>query len=310
MEARNFFNSATAVQLGLWLGAHIPPTLGYWRSDTATGVLGRRSSSLLCQVIDSNMRVVLGPDASEAQIVSTRKKLLRNTGKVYFDLFHALGQGPEAMVRLVDFTPQTQYYVQETLESERGIIVVGAHASGFEIAALAFATSNVPLMALAWADPTSGYELQNRIRTVGRLEWWPIDSNALREALRRLRSGGNVGTAVDRPDPFGGGEMIDFFGQPARMPVGHVRLALQTGAPILVACAETCENPRRYRVHIVQKVEIETRGSRQETILHNARRILSIYEGVIRAHPDQWQMFYPVWDETLEQRGSEENPAG
>jgi KDO2-lipid IV(A) lauroyltransferase len=261
----------------------------------------------MCQVVDSNMQVVLGPHVSQAKVVSTRKKLLRNTGKVYYDLFHALGQGPEALVNLVEFTPQTQNYVQETLASDRGVIVVGAHASGFEIAALAFATSNVPLMALAWADPTSGYELQNRIRAVGRLEWWPIDSRALREALRRLRSGGNVATAVDRPDPFGGGEMVEFFGQPARMPVGHVRLALQTGAPILVACAETCENPRHYRVHIVQKVEIETRGSKQETILHNTRRILSIYEGVIRAHPDQWQMFYPVWAETLGQQGSEKS---
>ena len=40
-------------------------------------------------------------------------------------------------------------------------------------------------------------------------------------------------------------------------------------------------------------------GSRQEDVIHNARRVLEIFEGLIAARPEQWLMFYPVWDEEL-----------
>jgi lauroyl/myristoyl acyltransferase len=38
-------------------------------------------------------------------------------------------------------------------------------------------------------------------------------------------------------------------------------------------------------------------GSRQENILHNARRVLAVGEELISARPEQWLMFYKVWEE-------------
>ena len=77
----------------------------------------------------------------------------------------------------------------------------------------------------------------------------------------RLRSGGLVSTGVDRPDPTSAGEPLTFFGQPAYLPTGHVRLALQANAPIAVAMVRN--NPARphaYVVDVEPPLELEMIG--------------------------------------------------
>jgi len=128
----------------------------------------------------------------------------------------------------------------------------------------------------------------------------PVGVEALRSALKRLRNGGVVVTGVDRPlsehdDP------ILFFGRPARLPTGHVRLALQTNAPILVACCVQ-EPTGRYALLLAPPLEMERTYDRNEDIRHNARRVLAILEDMIRQAPEQWLMFVPVWPE--EAKGS------
>ena len=55
---------------------------------------------------------------------------------------------------------------------------------------------------------------RTEIRMAGGLDVLPIDVSALRKSIEILRHGGIVGTGIDRPDPFGGGEMVSFFGRP------------------------------------------------------------------------------------------------
>jgi KDO2-lipid IV(A) lauroyltransferase len=103
-------------------------------------------------------------------------------------------------------------------------------------------------------------------------------------------------TGVDRPVPSGG-EWLSFFGQPAYLPVGHVRLALQTGVPIVVMSCEYRPQQDIYYVHLARTLEMERVGTREQDVIHNAQRVLQVIEALIQAHPDQWMMFYPVWGE-------------
>jgi KDO2-lipid IV(A) lauroyltransferase len=74
-----------------------------------------------------------------------------------------------------------------------------------------------------------------------------------------------------------------------------VRLALQTGVPVIVMSCEYRQREDVYYVHLARMLEMERVGSRDEDVIHNAQRVLQVIEGLIRAHPDQWMMFYPVW---------------
>lgn len=299
MDLRDITNSATALRFGYWLGRNVPTPVGYALADGATAILGRRTGTALVQTIQANMRVVLGPQASDEQVQHTARAVLQHAGHVYFDLYKALSIGPEAIFANVRSTPLTDYYLDEIARQKRGVLMVGPHVSNFDLGALYVSYRGHKLSALGFALPPSGYNLQNEMRLAGGIDIMPIDVSALRKALAVLKRGGVVMTAVDRPDPFGGGEMIPFFGRPARLPVGHVRLALQTGVPILVASCEYRPTDGGYVVHVSRWIEMERVGSREEDVLHNTLRVLDAVERLIIARPDQWLMFYPVWDEGL-----------
>ncbi len=297
MDLRHIFNSAEALRFGHWLGRTMPAGLGFRLADAFTRNLARRRDSALMSTLQANMRMALGPEASDEQVYQTARAALRHAGMAYFDLYHALGVGPEAFLAAVRSTPLTDYYIDKMLTQERGMVVVTVHMSNFDVAGLAFANRGLYLNVLAYANPTSGYDLQNQIRLKGGINLMPIDVSALRKSLEALRNGQLVVTGIDRPDPYGGGEMLPFFGKPARLPVGHVRLALQTGAPIAVAHCEYRPIDHSYTVHVSRWLEMEHVGSRQENILHNARRVLAVGEELIAARPEQWLMFYKVWEE-------------
>jgi KDO2-lipid IV(A) lauroyltransferase len=297
MDLRHIFNSAEALRFGHWLGRTMPAGLGFRLADAFTRSLARRRDSAMMRTLQANMRMVLGPEASDEQVYQTARAALRHAGMAYFDLYHALGVGPEAFLAAVRSTPLTDYYIDKMLTQERGMVVVTVHMSNFDVAGLAFANRGLYLNVLAYANPTSGYDLQNQIRLKGGINLMPIDVSALRKSLEALRNGQLVVTGIDRPDPYGAGEMLPFFGKPARLPVGHVRLALQTGAPVAVAHTEYRPTDHSYTVHVSRWLEMEHVGSRQENILHNARRVLAVGEELIAARPEQWLMFYKVWEE-------------
>jgi KDO2-lipid IV(A) lauroyltransferase len=299
METRQIANSAAALRLGHWLGRHMPLRVGYLLADGLTGVLAQRDQSALMRTLHSNLSAVLGTDAGDARVHAVAREVLRHAGHVYIDLYRALAVGPEAFIASVKAGTLVDPLLDRIREEGRGAVIVTAHMSNFDLAGLAFAYRGVHLTALGFATPSSGYDLQNQVRLEGGIDVLPIGVASLRKALEVLRQGGIVVTGVDRPDPFGGGELMPFFGRPARMPVGPVRLAMQTNSPIVVASCEHRETDRSYVVHVSRWLEVEQAGSRQESILHNSRRVLEVVEGLIAAHPEQWLMFYPVWDETL-----------
>lgn len=299
MDLRHIFNSAEALRFGYWLGRHVPLGVGLRLADGATRALARRRESALMQTLQSNFRVVLGPDAPEERVHQMARAALRHAGMAYFELYHALGVGPEPFLAAVRTTLLTDYYIDEMLRQKRGMVVVTVHMSNFDLAGLAFAYRGLHLNVLAYARPTSGYDMQNKVRLKGGINLMPIGVSALRKSLEALRAGELVVTGIDRPDPFAGGEVLPFFGKPARLPVGHVRLALQTGAPVVVAHCEYRPTDRSYVLHVSRWLEMERVGSRQEDILHNARRVVAVGEELIAAKPEQWLMFYPVWEEEL-----------
>ncbi len=299
MDARNAFNSATALRFGLWLGRTLPSGLGLGVADfLARSVASRRDTALL-RTLQDNFRVVLGPDASPEDVYALARAAVRHAGHVYFDLYHTLGAGPAALLSSLRSSPFTDFQLDELINQRRGAMIVAPHLSNFDLVGLALAQRGLHMNVLAYANPTSGYNVQNNIRLQGGINLMPIDVSALRKALEALRRGELVITGIDRPDPFGGGEVLNFFNQPARLPVGHVRLAMQANVPVIVANAEYRPVDGSYAFHIARWLEMEHVGNRQEDTLHNAQRVLNVAQDLIAAKPEQWLMFYPVWERNL-----------
>jgi lauroyl/myristoyl acyltransferase len=127
----------------------------------------------------------------------------------------------------------------------------------------------------------------------------PLSSQALRQAIKLLRAGGMVSVAGDRP-VSDRDEPVSFFGRPARVPSGHVRLALKTNAVVLVGCCFLSPQTQRYTVHLESPLEMVRTGSLDQDLQLNMQRVLDQLEMVIRRWIGQWQMFVPVWPELTE----------
>jgi KDO2-lipid IV(A) lauroyltransferase len=126
----------------------------------------------------------------------------------------------------------------------------------------------------------------------------PLSPAALRQAIKLLRRGGVVSVAGDRPVS----DLDDaslFFGRPARVPSGHVRLALRTGAVVSIAYCVLSPDTQRYTAYLEPPIEMVRTGNREEDVQVNMRRILEELERLIRHWADQWQMFVPVWPELV-----------
>ncbi len=154
-------------------------------------------------------------------------------------------------------------------------------------------------LALGLPEIPGGYEWQNELRKSAGIEVVPTTHSTMRLAAQRLREGGIVMTAVDRPIE-GSNTKPRFFGRPAPLPVHHVLLALKEDVPIMVATAILQPNGI-YDILTSDPIEMRRGSNRRATLIENAEVVLAQVEEFIRLAPPQWSMFYPVWPEALDE---------
>ncbi len=291
MNLQDFTNSRLGILTALLI-ARLPEPLGRRVADRLAEMVARRRDSALVQAIRLNQWVVGGMRASAEALDAAARRVLGHAGRVLYDFYH-LFPFPRALLRRLHLPPETRALLDRSRRWEGGGVVVGPHLSNFDLALLAAGHTGIDVQVLSYADPTGGYRWQNRIRERAGLQITPISPQALIRALERLRRGGYVLTGVDRPVP-GKLETLTFFGEPAPLPVGHIRLAMDAGVPVyVIACQMDAQG--RYTLHTSEPIPMERSGNRKTAIRHNAEAVLRVLEGYIRQTPEQWLMYYPVW---------------
>jgi len=75
----------------------------------------------------------------------------------------------------------------------------------------------------------------------------PADLRGVRAMLKALRRGEAIGVLPDQVPGVGDGEWVEFFGRPAYTMTLVGRISEQTGAPVLLCCAERVPRGRGYR---------------------------------------------------------------
>jgi lauroyl/myristoyl acyltransferase len=297
MRLQDITSSKPATQLTLFLAQHAPPWIGYGLARAVANVVARQKPEIYWTV-RANLRQVLGPDVDDGALHERTRQVFAHAGQTYYDFFRAVGQPPEVLARAVRVPEAVVELMRSEMARGQGVLLLGIHLSNFDLTILAVGAQGLPIQALSLANPGAGFRVLNRLRASAGFELTPITPESLRAAIRRLRDGGIVVTGVDRPIPQDR-ELIEFFGRPAYMPVGPTRLALMTGATVLLgACSY--DPVAGYRLEYTGPVEMVRTGDRRQDVLVNARRIATIVEAYVRARPEQWMMFHPVWPEPEE----------
>jgi lauroyl/myristoyl acyltransferase len=288
-------SSPLAMRMGMFLGRHTPQRIGHRLAWWAAGAICRLKPAVY-EIVRSNLRQVLGPGSDEQELARTARGVFYTAICGYFDLFRAL-QLPEVEIAgQVDVPEETKAVARSLREREEGAVIVFPHLGSFDLAGHAMASYVPEVQLLSLPDPPAGFEMLNESRRLTGISVTPLSSTALRQAIKLLRRGGVVSVAGDRPVS----ELDDptlFFGRPARVPSGHVRLALKTGAVVSIAYCVLSPETQRYTVYLEPPMEMIRTGNREEDVQVNMRRILEELERLIRRWADQWQMFVPVWPE-------------
>jgi KDO2-lipid IV(A) lauroyltransferase len=276
------------------MGLMLPPWIGY--------ALAQVAASLVCffkptmyHAVKGNLQIILGPDVDEKTLRRKTREVFLHAGRANYDFFHVVEEDAEEIARMMSVPQSVIDQIRQAIAEKRGVLLLGAHMSNFNLGILALGALGVPIQALSLSNPNEGFTILNHLRTKWGMELTPITAQSLRQAIRRLASGGVVMTAFDFPTPQHS-QLFPFFGKPAYFPLGPARLV--RNPDILVLMGSCRYDPETgYTLH-TQTIEIERTNDRRHDTEVNARRMAAVLEDTVAQNPEQWLMFRPYWPES------------
>ena len=146
-------------------------------------------------------------------------------------------------------------HVDAALALERGVVFLTPHLGCFEIMAQAYAQrygqTHQPLTVL-FRPPRQAWlrAVVTSARARPGLHTAPTTLAGVKQLIKALKKGQSVGLLPDQVPPWGQGVWMPFFGREAYTMTLSARLALQTGATVLMVWGERLPWGRGFQVHV------------------------------------------------------------
>lgn len=229
------------------------------------------------------------PRAEQAELVRrcflTLGELL---GQTVASLHDADGGG------LLEVTPDARDTLHEALAVGRGVIFPSAHLGPWELVARSLVRAGIPLVTLAREsyDPRFARLYAQLRESHGIGVVWRATPGAAARIVKTLRSGRVLGAPMDLRSRVPSCD-VPFLGHPAPTPAGPARLALRTGAPVVVGTAA----PGGVARWVVTATRIPTSDLRAdaEGTTELTARINAELSRRIRDLPHAWVWMHERW---------------
>lgn len=268
----------------------IPLRLGYAVAARLGKLFYRLSPGIRANVRDNVMHI-LGESASAAEVERVTRDTFRYIALNYYDLFRVPILSPAEVERVVRVEGWDN--VERALAAGKGLIMVSAHFGNIEIVLHILLFRGIPVtIPVERVQPEALFQYICRVRTSKGLHLIPIGGPLL-ELFRALKRGEIAGLAADR-DITQSGVMVDFFGAPARLPDGHVQLALRTGVPIVMGFSQRLPD-NTFVARFEPPLELENSGNREYDVRTGLEKVIAIMKRYIAQHPEQWTITVPIW---------------
>lgn len=294
LNLQDLINSRLAANLGLTFVSLIPPRIGERMANLLADHVLSRPGQPMAQAVRQNQWVVhdMKPDKEELD------RIVRDTFRLralaIYDLFHNM-RNYDAIRQMIDFGSDFESLIERNLSRQEGTIVLLIHTGAHELVGITAGLRGMQGLGLSYPEPTGGYQWHDEIRERYGIKAVPTTMSALKQATQYLKDGGTVITGLERPLPESKYKPM-FFGRPTSLPVHYVTLAVRTNVPIVVVAVRR-KADGGYFILRSDFIQIEHFKDRREVLYYNAERILSYAEDFIRAAPEQWGMFFPLWPE-------------
>lgn len=286
-----------------YLASVTPLSVGYAVCDRFGDVLYWRSRTYRLNVID-NLRHVYGNHLTELQLRRRARTVFRMSARNFWDLIRSARMNREEFANHINLCDGDWSTLEDIQRQGKGGIIITGHVGAFDsVSQILFVRGFDPYVL---AIPTVGKALYAgvlwlRSRNESRIE--DISAGSIRRLLRALKNGEFIGLVADK-DFTNQGMPVRFFGAETALPAGPVRIARDTGAPIIPVFSQRAPGAtgQRYRFHIGTPFHVERTDDEDADLQHAIEHLAGILEHYISLMPEQWVMFQRVWQDTPSRR--------
>ena len=180
-------------------------------------------------------------------------------------------------------------------KNHRPYLVCAPHSGNIGVATLAFLGFDAPV-GITYKFPSNPLMndavLENYGSAVTReIEFIPVGSNAM-HIFRTLLKGGVVNINPDQR--INDGEILQFFGHPAKTSVGVARIALKLDIPILIAHVRRVDGPKHEIVYD-EVLRLPKTGDDNADGINGMQMINDALERAARHHPSEYLWMHRRW---------------
>ncbi|WP_017599669.1 phosphatidylinositol mannoside acyltransferase [Nocardiopsis lucentensis] len=243
--------------------------------------------------LERNLRRLLGPKATDAQLRALSRAGMRSYMRYYYEMFRLPAMDREHV--LAHTRHSGIEALERNLRSGRGVVAALPHMGNWDHAGAWITMRGFALTTVAQRlSPERLFQRFTAYRESLGMEVLPLTGgkDVVGTLARRLRAGGLVCLLADR-DLGGGGPEVEFFGEPARMPSGPAALALNTGAALMPVSLWYDGPYWNIRVH--DEVPVASGATRSERIRATTQELARVFQSEIAAHPEDWHMLQTVF---------------
>ncbi len=246
--------------------------------------------------LEDNLRRVTGREGTELQTLC--RENVANFGRMLSDYFLCAGMNAATHARRLLKEWRGIDHLEAARARGRGTIVVTAHLGHWELGGIMLTRHGWPLTVVTLEEPSSeltrwrdACRAHLGIRTVAVGPGHPF---AFVELIQTLRRNELVAMLVDRPHA-GSGAPVRYFGSKTEFSTAPALLAHHTGATVLPAFVLQKPNGR-YVSFADPPIALTEDADPRRALGENTQRIATIFETIVRTHPEQWFNYVPVWN--------------
>jgi phosphatidylinositol dimannoside acyltransferase len=248
------------------------------------------------RVLEGNLRRVIGAQAAGGQLRGLSRQAMRSYARYWLEAFR-LPVMPAG--RLAGGMRDTGHLraAFEYLAAGRGVVFALPHMGNYDLTGawvIGKGAGSITTVAER-LKPESVYDRFVAFRAGLGVEVLPASggtSSAFGVLAQRLRAGKLVCLVCDR-DVTGGGMVVEFFGEKARMMGGPAALAVQTGAALMPVILWF--EGDHWGVHVHAEIPVPAGGDSKQKAAAMMQQVARLFEAGIRAHPQDWHMLQRVF---------------
>jgi KDO2-lipid IV(A) lauroyltransferase len=262
----------------------LPPRVARGLPRRIGRIWSRAAPTAQREQVVRNLTRVLGR-APEAALV---EEAFVSYARYWLDAFRLHRMDVEEVIRTASSVGL--HHVDRIRDSGSGGILATAHLGSWDVGALWSSHRRWGMVVVAEVvEPRRLFERFVDLRVRAGLDVIPlVRGGAMLDELESSVERGGLATLLADRDLTRRGPIVEFFGEPCRLPAGTAALARRTGRPVATGAFLTSRE--RYHGVVLDPVDVSSLD-----LFDGTQVIAQQLETLIALEPTQWHVFVPNW---------------